>query len=343
MSNPVKLSRRGFIVMPLVLAACKSGESVIKASGQTMGTTYNVATVDAPRFVTQADVQNAINGALSTVNQQMSNWDANSEISRFNASAGTTAQSISPELSEVMTAAESVHLASGGSFDTTLGPLIELWGFGADAQTNTLPSDDLILAAQAKSGHGNTLRVAPGALQKTQADATVYLAAIGKGYGADLIGRALENIGVHNYMVEIGGDLYASGHNASGSAWQIGIETPEAHATGVLDVVSVKGHGLASSGDYRNYFEADGQRFSHLIDPRTGRPVTHTTASTTVLAENAMLADAWATAFHIMGQEEGLALAEAQNLAVLFTARDENSANGFSTTASTRFHALRNA
>ncbi|PRY76599.1 thiamine biosynthesis lipoprotein [Yoonia maritima] len=341
MSQSVKLSRRSFMLVPLCLAACKPGESLLKVSGLTMGTTYNVAIADAPRFVSQSDVKTAVDGALATVNQQMSNWDANSEISRFNAQTSTDAQVISAELAEVMTAAETVHLASGGRFDTTLGPVIELWGFGADDHSLSTPNEASLLAAQAKSGHANTLRVTPGALQKTQPDANIYLAAIGKGYGADLVGRALEQLGVHNYLIEIGGDLYASGHNADGTAWQIGIETPEAHGRGVLDVVSVSNVGLASSGDYRNFFEQDGQRYSHLIDPRTGRPVTHNTASTTVLAENAMLADAWATAFHIIGQEEGLVLAEELDLAVLFTQHNANAnAHGFTTTASSRFTAL---
>ncbi|KJZ18575.1 FAD:protein FMN transferase [Loktanella sp. S4079] len=341
MSQSVKLSRRSFMLVPLALAACKPGESLLKVSGRTMGTTYNVAIADAPRFVSQSDVSAAIEGALATVNQQMSNWDADSEISRFNAQQSTAPQQISPELAEVMTAAEEVHLASGGRFDTTLGPVIELWGFGADDHQLTTPSDQELLAAQAKSGHANTLRVAPGELQKTQADANVYLAAIGKGYGADLVGRALEQLGVQNYMIEIGGDLYASGHNADGAAWQIGIETPDAHARGVLEIVPVSNVGLASSGDYRNFFEQDGQRYSHLIDPRTGRPVTHNTAATTVIAENAMLADAWATAFHIIGQEEGLQLAEELGLAVLFTERHANAnTHGFTTTASSRFTAL---
>ena len=342
MSYPVKLSRRSFVLMPLALAACKPGESILKVSGQTMGTTYNVTAVDTPRLVTQSDLQAAVDVALTTVNQQMSNWDPASEISRFNAGTNTDAQAVSPELAEVMTTAETVHLASGGSFDTTVGPLIELWGFGADSKSPNMPSDQSLKVAQAKSGFANTLHLEPGLLQKKRADANVYLAAIGKGFGADLIGRSLAQLGVRNYLVEIGGDLYASGHNADGAAWQIGIETPKAHTRGVLDVVSVTNGGLASSGDYRNYFELDGQQYSHLIDPRTGRPVTHNTASTTVLAENAMLADAWATAFHIIGHEEGLALAEHLELAVLFTQRDEN-ASGFTTTESTRFTALRNA
>ncbi|MEP5758795.1 MAG: FAD:protein FMN transferase [Litoreibacter sp.] len=342
MSRSIQLSRRSFMIMPLCLAACKPGDGIFTMSGLTMGTSYNLTAVDMPRAVTQSDVQNAVNNALTTVNQQMSNWDANSEISRFNAGNNTDIHAISPELTEVMSAAETVRLASGGSFDTTIGPLIELWGFGAEGSSHSTPNERDLRVAYAKSGHANTLRVTAGSLQKIQPDANVYLAAIGKGYGADLIGRGLESLGIHNYLIEIGGDLYASGYNPDGASWQIGIETPQAHTSGVLDVMSVANRGMASSGDYRNYFEQEGKQYSHLIDPRTGRPVTHKTASTTVLAENAMLADAWATAFHIMGQDEGLALAEQQGLAALFTQANED-ASGFTTTESSHFSALREA
>ncbi|KEJ87861.1 thiamin biosynthesis lipoprotein ApbE [Sulfitobacter donghicola DSW-25 = KCTC 12864 = JCM 14565] len=331
--------------MPLCavgLSACKLGDEILKFSGLTMGTTFSLTVVDAPRAVGEAEVQNAVNTALATVNKQMSNWDETSEISRFNASKSTDEQQISPELAEVMTAAEQVHIASGGSFDTTVGPLIELWGFGGDDSKHNVPSaQDIQMAAQ-RSGHGNTLRVGSAALQKKQDDVNVYLSAIGKGFGADLIGRELEKIGVKNYLIEIGGDLYAAGYNAEGSAWQIGIETPDANTRGLLDRVSVANLGMASSGDYRNFFEVDGTEYSHLIDPRTGHPVTHTTKSATVLAESAMLADAWATALHVMGQEEGLALAEREGIAVLFTQADVNGA-GFTTTESARFTALRSA
>lgn len=342
MSRSIELSRRSFIVMPLALAACKPRETILKLSGATMGTSYNLVAVDAPRAVSKSDLQMAVDGALQVVNAQMSNWDASSEISRFNAASNTGAQRVSPELAEVMAAAETVHIESGGSFDTTLGPLIELWGFGADNTAHNTPSDSNLALASAKSGHANTLRVANGTMQKVQSDATVYLAAIGKGFGADLIGRELAKLGVQNYMIEIGGDLYASGYNPDGKSWQIGIETPQAHTRGVLDVMSVQNRGMASSGDYRNYFEQGGTQYSHLIDPRTGRPVTHNTASTTVVADNAMLADAWATAFHILGQEEGLALAEQKGLAVLFTQANAD-VSGFTTTESSHFSALRNA
>lgn len=340
MSDLTSFSRRSFLVMPLALMACKPSDLVFELSGLTMGTTYNVVAVDPSHTLTNAKVRAAIDSALSDVNRQMSNWDPASEISRFNAGTDMAARSMSPELSRVMQAAEGVYQASEGRFDTTMGPLIELWGFGAPG-ARTRPDEAAIAAARQRSGHENTLRVDNGSLRKTRADAQVYLAAIGKGFGADQVGRALEELGVRDYMIEIGGDLYASGKNPDGRPWQIGIETPDAGNRSVMEVIGVTGHGLASSGDYRNYFEEDGRRFSHVIDPATGYPIEHRTASATVLADNAMLADAWATAMLVLGRERGMEIAEAQNLAVMFVERDASVSDlRFETRASSRFTAL---
>lgn len=305
-----------------------------------MGTTYNVVAVDHSNSLGKADVQGAVSTALAAVNATMSNWDDSSEISRINVAKSGPVASLSPELADVMAAASHVNLASEGRFDTTVGPLIELWGFGASG-ARSVPNADQIAEAKSKSGHDNTLLIGAGTLQKTQADAQVYLAGIGKGYGADHVGRALENMGVKDYMVEIGGDLIASGRNPDGLPWQIGIESPNAMDRGVLGVVGLSGMGLASSGDYRNYFEEDGQRFSHLIDPVTGRPVAHHTASATVIAENAMMADAWSTALNVLGRERGLDVAAAHGVAVQFAERDHSAAGlQFKTYSSDAFKAL---
>lgn len=321
MSSLTTFSRRAFLVMPFALAACYNRTQVIELVGQTMGTTYKVVAVDHKNAVDKAEVEMRISAALADVNKAMSNWDDSSEISRINAAPAGARADMSQELALVMNAAADVNAASQGRFDTTMGPLIELWGFGAPGQT-ALPSDAAIAAAQAKSGHANSLLLTGQNVEKTREDAQVYLAGIGKGYGADHVGRALEDLGLSDYMVEIGGDLYASGRNPEGMAWQIGIESPDPLARGVMGVVGVSGMGLASSGDYRNYFEADGQRFSHLIDPVTGRPVDHNTASATVLADNAMLADAWSTAMLILGREHGLEVAEQHHIAVHFVDRN---------------------
>ena len=344
MTNPTLLTRRSAMLMPLAfpiaLSACKPGADILQISGLTMGTTFNITAVNGAGNVTEEKLRKAVDVALAEVNTQMSNWDEASEISRFNAQTGTDIVAMSDGLSHVMRAAEEVNIASQGRFDTTAGPLIELWGFGAPGKS-AMPSEAAILDAQARSGHGNTLQLERTGLRKIQSDAQVYLAAIGKGYGADRVGQAIESLGIADYMVEIGGDLYAAGTNPDGKPWQIGIETPDARDRGVLDVIGVSGLGLASSGDYRNYFEQDGKRFSHVIDPTTGQPITHTTASATVLEDDAMLADAWATAMMTLGREKGMEIAEANNIAVLFIERDASSAQmKFDVVKSSRFDTL---
>ncbi len=326
--------------MPLALAACKPGSQVIEILGFSMGTSYKVVAVDHSNRLKEADVKAAVSTALADVNKSMSNWDPSSEISVFNREAGASPVAMSAPLTNVMTAAAQVNEASQGRFDTTVGPLIELWGFGAPG-TRAMPDAHEIAAAQARSGHGNTLTIGAGSLRKTQGDTQVYLAGIGKGYGADHVGMALQDMGLKDYLVEIGGDLYASGRNRDGLPWQIGIETPNPADRGILGVVGVSGMGLASSGDYRNYFDADGKRYSHLIDPTTGRPVDHHTASATVLAENAMLADAWSTAMNVLGRKKGLEVAARHGIAVQFVDRD-HTADGlrFKTYASAAFKAL---
>ncbi|MEM0946066.1 MAG: FAD:protein FMN transferase [Pseudomonadota bacterium] len=338
MTDLSTVSRRAFMVMPLALLACKPRDLVLEIKGLTMGTTYNVVAIDRTRQLNQIEVQSAIEAALDDVNRKMSNWDPRSEISQFNAQPGTLPVDVSPDLAHVMDAAQAVHLASDGRFDTTIGPLIELWGFGASGQ-HAFPNDGDIAAVRAASGHQNALRVEGTTMQKTRADAQVYLAAIGKGYGADQVARALEGLGIEDFMVEIGGDLYTSGVNPNGAPWRIGIESPDPLKVSPSKVVGVSGYGLASSGDYRNYFEKNGKRYSHVIDPATGRPINHATVSVTVLAKNAMFADAWATAMLILGKDRGLEIAEAQELAVLFVERDSVT-GGLRIEANPRFEEL---
>ncbi|WP_425102222.1 FAD:protein FMN transferase [Tropicibacter sp. S64] len=327
--------------MPLALAACKPGWSVLELSGLTMGTGYTIVAVDHTKAAKKSELQAAVDTALAEVTAQMSNWDATSEISRFNAATRGESVTVSRELAEVMQTASDVHRASEGTFDVTVGPLIDLWGFGAKAGHGALPSDAEIAQAMACCGQERSVAQSGSTLTKTNDGAEVYLSAIGKGYGVDHVARAIAAFGITDYMVEIGGDLVTAGKNPEGLPWQIGIETPQSFDRGVMQVVGLSGHGMATSGDYRNFFETGGQRFSHIIDATTGRPVTHATTSVTVLTENAMLADAWATALLVLGTERGLRIAQERDLAVLFIDRDADGAtSGFRTTASARFTEL---
>lgn len=336
MSGLTKLSRRSFLVMTAAtLAACKAEDEVLRFSGLTMGTQYNVVVVPGGKRLDRDEVGAAIDIALAAVNAEMSNWSASSEISRVNA-AGADAITLSPALAGVLEAAQAVHLASDGRFDVTVGPLIDLWGFGAGAAQPHVPADADIAAALGRTGQGRALTLDGQILQKTVPEAEIYLSAIGKGHGVDRVAEAIRSFGVSDFMVEIGGDLYAAGRNPAGTPWQIGIESPVAGDRALHQVADVTNAGMATSGDYRNFFEADGQRYSHIIDPATGRPILHSTVSATVVTGNAMLADAWATALLVLGRERGLEIAEAEGLAVAFI---ERGPDGFVTTQSSLYGA----
>ncbi|WP_247743871.1 FAD:protein FMN transferase [Shimia sp. R9_3] len=334
------LSRRSFIFMALAVAACKRGAADILLSGQTMGTSYSIVGVNSPG-IAEAELKDAINETLLDVDIKMSNWNSASEVSTINAHSLKTPLPLSRDMTSLLEAAHHVHAASEGQFDITLGPLIDLWGFGAARPPGIIPADAEITAAMRSVGQKEMLQVKDGQLYKGHPDAAMYLSAIGKGFGVDRLGDTLAQFGLTNYMVEIGGDIVTSGTNAQGQPWQIAIETPDALARSIHQVVGVADLGMATSGDYRNYFEKDGVRYSHIIDRNTGRPVTHATASVTVLAENAMLADAWATALLALGQERGLDVAEKHKIASLFIERSAKTDHvTFNATPSTEFDAI---
>ncbi|WP_170350033.1 FAD:protein FMN transferase [Ruegeria atlantica] len=295
---------------------------VVRLSGETMGTTFNITAIG--QDLDENALAVAVEETLADVNAKMSNWDPNSEVSTFSAATSTEPVQVSAEFAQVMAAANDVHEKTGGTFDVTLGPLIELWGFGPRKPEDPVPSDVEILKALNGVGQGRllTLDAKAGTLTKSEPGVGINLSAIAKGYGIDAVAKTLRDAGIEDYLVEIGGDLVTMGQNDKGEAWRIGIEKPQAGAQTYQLIVSVSDLGMASSGDYKNFFEQDGVRYSHIIDPTTGRPITHRTTSVTVLAENAMMADAWATAMLALGQEKGLELAEEHKLAVYFISRD---------------------
>jgi len=316
------LSRRSFIFMTLALAACKRGAADLLLSGQTMGTTYTVVAVQPRGGLDEDGLKAAIEAALADIDQKMSNWNPASEISRINVLKADTPFRLSPDMVSLMQSANDVHRASEGQFDLTLGPLIDLWGFGAQKPTGRIPKNSDVATAMQSVGQFGALSLNAGALTKTHDRTQMYLSAIGKGFGVDRLGETVRSFGVTDFMVEIGGDIITSGKNAKGMPWQIAIETPDERQRSFLKVLSVSDLGMATSGDYRNYFEQDGIRYSHILDATTGRPVTHETASVTILTQNAMLADAWATALLVLGRERGMAIAKRQKLAALFIDRE---------------------
>ncbi|MEM8987711.1 MAG: FAD:protein FMN transferase [Pseudomonadota bacterium] len=342
----IKTIRRYLIGLALFCAACGAQPQVIELTGQTMGSTYNIVVVDRAGEMDRVTLQSAIDETLALVNARFSNWDSESEVSRFNRLQTTAPVPISEDFREVMEIAYEVHAASEGQFDVTLAPLVELWGFGAPGPSQTPPSDAAIAAVMESIGQTRALALENEGpqLRKTVPTATIYLAAIAKGYGIDKVAETIASLGAEDYMVEIGGDLVAAGVNPSGQAWRIGVERPDAINRRVEEIVEISGLGMATSGDYRNYFEENGVRYSHIIDAETGRPVTHTTASVTVLAQTGALADAWATALLVLGAERGMSIAEKHDIGALFIVRRQDDAEApFDLIPSSRFADLQSA
>lgn len=315
-------------------------------SGETMGTTFlvKVAATEMPREA-HARLGAAISETLLRVNAQMSTWDEGSELSRFNWHPADAPFPVSPETIAVFLAARRVSEESGGAFDVTIAPLVAAWGFGASAQVPGGPSPDKLAALRLRVGFEKVRAdVAAGTLEKDAADVVCDLSAIAKGYGVDALADAVHALGFSDHLVEIGGELRARGTRPDGSAWRVAVEAPAARPgdeRSLREIVALVGQAMATSGDYRNFYEQDGVRVSHTIDPRTGEPIRHALASVTVLHPEAMYADAYATALNVLGPEEGLALARALDLAVYFIIRAEDGT--FTTLETAKFAAARAA
>lgn len=307
------------LLAALTLAACEKPDPTLRFTGSTMGTSYDLKLVPAPGQTVPGDFQAQIDRLLVRVNQRMSTYDPDSELSRFNRNPSTDWVAVSPELLEVVTEALRVSELSGGAFDITVGPLVNLWGFGPDLRREEPPSASAIAQARERVGYWRLhARAEPPALKKDRADLYVDLSAIAKGYGVDQLTALVETTGIRDYLVSIAGEVRARGKNGQGQPWTIAIEKPVPGQRAVERLIRPGDRGVSTSGDYRNFFEQDGQRYSHIIDPRTGRPVPQILASVTVLGEHSMEADAIATALMAAGAEPGFRLASEHRLAAYF-------------------------
>ena len=295
----------------------QSRDTLRQISGPTMGTTYTVKVVESsvPGDRMRADIV----VILDRIDARMSTYRADSEVTRFNRSRSTEWFAVSEETRSVVDTALQVSNATGGAFDITVAALVDLWGFGPAAGTQTPPAPEQIQAKLERTGYRHLeTRSSPPAVRKNLPEIEIDLSAIAKGHAVDQVAEYLESQGIHRYLVEIGGELRAKGTNADNLPWVIAIERPVPYERTVHTVIQIIGTGMATSGDYRNFFERDGKRFSHTIDPRTGMPVTHDLASVSVVGPSVILADAMATALMALGPDDGFQFAQAQNLAALF-------------------------
>ncbi|MEM1397633.1 MAG: FAD:protein FMN transferase [Pseudomonadota bacterium] len=322
-SHNHRVQRFVFIVLVLIASACESPDGPIVLTGNTMGTTYRIKIADPSSTADGTQIQREIEDTLRDVNSRFSNWESSSEVTRFNSTPSTEPMVVSREFLDLLGTASDIHQASEGQFDVTLGPLIELWGFGTADGNAEPPTNAAVMDTMALVGQSRVLEIdtAQRTILKINPKVSLNFSSIAKGRGIDDVAATLEDFGFQNFLVEIGGDLYTKGENENGQPWRIGVERPGAAGKSVEKLVSLSGAGMATSGDYRNFFQNDGILYSHILDAKTGRPVTHTTASVTVVAENATLADAWATALLAHGHERGAQLADKFDIAALFIVR----------------------
>lgn len=307
----------------------------LELHGRTMGTTYAVVVTELPPEMSLSDVQAGVENVLLTVNQQMSNWIEDSEISQFNQSESTDWLEVSPATAYVI--AESIRISeeTDGAFDVTVAPLIDLWGFGPAGRDVEPPTAEQLAELENVIGSDklSSWQGPPCAIRKDVSGVSVNLSAIAKGYGVDAVAEYLKEQGIENFLVEIGGEVRVAGKKPEGTLWRIGIERPEAGQRSLQTKVELADLALATSGDYRNFVEQDGQRYSHTIDPRTRKPVTHALASVSVLAETCLEADALATSLMVMGPETGYNWAEQRGLPILMLIHEADGFSQRSTTA----------
>lgn len=301
-----------------------------------MGTAWSVKIIidNTDTELEKNQVKDQIVSQLITIDRLLSTYKTNSELSKFNQQQTLDWIAVSSDFFNVMVAAREISELSRGAFDVTVAPVVNLWGFGPDLHQIEIPTQLEIDHALQKSGFKNIeIDLENQRLRKLTPEISVDLSAIAKGYAVDQIVLLLEKLDLKEYLVEIGGELRAKGRNANNLPWKVGIEVPSPQLRQVYQAIELTDEAVATSGDYRNFFEIEGQRFAHTINPETGRPVEHTLASVTVIADNSMQADGWATAFMVLGLEQGLAIAEHLKLSVLFISRTDKSFTDHATTA----------
>ena len=311
------------ILLSLSLVGCgtDSHSRVVRLAGGTMGTSYHITLVPGEQPVNEAQLQQGVDQLLDALNQQMSTYIPDSELMRFNRAPVGEWFPVSHQLISVLAVSADIHQQSQGSFDITVGPLVELWGFGARKGADQVPDTAEIQSLLALIGADKLEIDLSQAKVRKLGEIHLDLSAVAKGYGADVVSDYLADQGFDNTLVEIGGELRLRGNSPRGTPWKIGVEAPQLAQGSTQKAISVSGVGVATSGDYRNYFEVDGRRFSHTLDPRTGYPVTHKLASVTVVAATAAEADAWATALSVLGPERAKTIVEEKNLAAFFIIR----------------------
>lgn len=301
-----------FIISILILAGYVLNVYALKKqyvlSGKTMGTYYRIKFItkkDSPRSLWQARVETR----LKEVNRKLSMFDPKSELSSFNRQGIQIPVQISSDFFTIIETAQELHQLTGGAWDGTIKPLVDLWGFGVNKPTGTIPLPETIMNALSRCGYQHIKITEKNRIVKERA-LTLDLGSIAKGYGVDAIARLFISLGVENFLVEIGGELYASGKNLKNKVWRVGITQPDKKFAnqGLFAGLVLDNQAIATSGNYRNFFEINGKTYSHIINPATGYPVGNMIVSASVVAKDCTFADGLATALMVMDVQKGVDL-----------------------------------
>lgn len=304
--------------------------------GKTMGTFWRVSVIGVDEAKAQA-LRAKVQAQLDADDRLLSTWKNDSALMRFNHAATTEPWPVSEAMADIVTESLRVGYKTNGAMDITVGPLVNLWGFGPNKQPVKTPDQAQIDDARAQTGlqHLTVINQAGKQyLEKDIPDLYVDLSTVGEGYAADHLARLMAEEGIPRYLVSVGGALVSRGMNASDKPWRVAIQKPTDQQNAVQAIVDINGHGISTSGSYRNYYELDGKRISHVIDPQTGRPITHNLVSVTVIAPTALEADAWDTGLMVLGTEKAKEIVREQGLAVYMITRE---GEGFKTWMSPQF------
>ncbi|MDA8490985.1 MULTISPECIES: FAD:protein FMN transferase ApbE [Kluyvera] len=338
--------RMALLSVVILLTGCDNASApatpkaaVTVLEGKTMGTFWRVSVVGVDKARAE-ELRTKVQTQLDGDDRLLSTWKNDSALMRFNHSRSTTPWPVNEAMADIVTESLRIGRKTQGAMDITVGPLVNLWGFGPDKQPVSTPTQAQIDAAKARTGLDKLTvinRADRQYLQKSIPDLYVDLSTVGEGYAADHLARLMTEEGISRYLVSVGGALVSRGMNADGQPWRVAIQKPTDRENAVQAIVDINGHGISTSGSYRNYYELDGKRISHVIDPQTGRPITHKLVSVTVIAPTALEADAWDTGLMVLGTEKAQQVVREQGLAVYMIMKE---GDGFTTWMSPQFRAF---
>lgn len=336
MTRPVlkRLALSLVALMSLLLIGCESEPGMHRFQGPIFGTGYHITLYAELDQAGYDDLSEGIHAQLERIDALMSTYRDDSELSRFNRMPVGVPFFLSPETADVIRESLRVAQLSHHAFDITMGPVVNLWGFGPQARQVQAPEQAALAAALAKVDV-HALHLDGNKIHKSK-PVYVDLSGIAKGYGSDRVAEYLLAQGIENFLVEVGGEIRTHGMKPDGESWRVAVEKPQTGKSGVQRIIMLGDAAVATSGDYRNYYELEGRRYSHTIDPRTGRPIDNQVASVTVISKRSATADALATAFTVLGSDAGLEIAERESIAVYFIVRSDD---GFDIRMSTAFEA----